>query len=1222
MDLDGDPDDEVTFGSELRRRRKAAGLSLKALAEAVFSDKGFISRVENGHRRPDELFARRCDERLGAGGELLALAVGMPGTCPYRGLAPFRAQDASWFFGRAQALSDLVCQLGDVGSEGHPVMVLGPSGVGKSSLLCAGLAPAVAQGALPGRVPGEPSVLYLTPTAHPVRELREQAGRRPLASHALLIVDQFEELFTLAPEGERESFADQLCDLARAGLPVVIGMRADFYGHCLTHPGLREALRVRSLPLGPMTAQEMRQAITEPAAAAGLTLEPGLVNVLMKDLGARDCETGALPLLSHALRATWQHRDDGRLTVAGYEATGGVHRAVATTAERAYAQLTPAGRETARRVLLSLVRVGDGSEADTRRRIDHTEHHEPAALSVVEEFTRARLLTADAGSVEISHEALLHAWPRLRQWIDADRVGLLLRQELADAASTWNGGDRDDSLLYRGSRLAAAEEWSAAHPARTTPLIEAFLKTGRCHEQRGIRRLRRLVAALAVLFLAATAALISTVVQKREADTRRDQATSARLVAQSDAVRRADPALAAQLAFAARKAARSAESDGALLSSSSTPYVTRYLGGGTDATVSAMSPDHRLIAVGTRRGRVAVWDTRGPAPHRPVILRVSASAVTRIAIDPHGVMAVAAATGPVRMWKLRDALAHDPPWTLPHSVGKVTGMAFSLDGTRLVTGDASGVLSLWDTTRISRPYRLHHWQGHTGQITDLSLSGDGRVLATIGTDHQAFTWGLTDPGNPARHRVEVPGSQPTLHAVALSADGHTLALTAYGRTCPVWLARVDAHAVTSRLNWLYASPNIAIDLALSPDGRTLAVGESDSTVRLWNTADHWGPFPLSLPARTGEGLTFGADGTSLHASTSDGGAYLWHSVVPPEGHRDAITTLQTSRDRPLAVTTSDDGTARLWDTTHDQPRPEGPMGCEGRPLDAAAISRDGRLAAVAASGFGARTPVCLWDITKPYRPKRVSHWYAHGDNSITSLAFSRDGTTLVTGGNDATAIAWDITRLSASSAPPAIAHLTRKEFVNVLSLTFLGGTKTVAIGTYQQGVQLWDTTSPRARPYLVALPVRGGAVGSLSANDDGTFLAAGSHDNNAYLWDLRNRAAKPHILRGHTAPVAVDITPDGTRLLTSTAVEGSARLWRVSGTRQPDVTIVYSGDTGRATLTSTGMMIAVSPAVRTLLIRPTDIDAIVGSVCTRAGAALTAQERGLYIPEPYRSPCP
>ncbi|MDQ6746572.1 MAG: hypothetical protein M3010_00485, partial [Candidatus Dormibacteraeota bacterium] len=291
------------------------------------------------------------------------------------------------------------------------------------------------------------------------------------SARVVLIVDQFEETFTeCQQEAERQAFITALGTAAHSAIAlVVLGVRADFYGHCLAYPALLTALQ-DPVALGPMSSDQLRAVVTLPAQTEGLDLEPGLVELLLLDLGvaeddaagAAGYDPGALPLLAHALRASWQQREGQMLTVAGYRRTGGIRQALATTAERAYTRLTPAQQQIARRVLLRLVNVSDqGDSGDTRRRLTRARLVEALRLpgstqavdTVLEVFGRARLLTFDTASVEITHEALLRAWPRLRQWIDTDRAGNLIRQEVEQAAAVWDRDRRDTAGLYRGSRL-------------------------------------------------------------------------------------------------------------------------------------------------------------------------------------------------------------------------------------------------------------------------------------------------------------------------------------------------------------------------------------------------------------------------------------------------------------------------------------------------------------------------------------------------------------------------------------------------------------------------------------------------------------------------------------------------------------------------------------------------------------------------------------------------
>ena len=303
-----------------------------------------------------------------------------PAACPYPGLAAFGTDDAEWFFGRDRLTAELVVLLADLGQRGGMLMLVAPSGAGKSSLIQAGLIPAVRRGALPMAGSADWPLILFTPTAHPLAaaraaDLPEPGG--PESGRFLVVVDQLEELFTLAAdESERREFIDWLWQLSRgdeSGVPqalVVCGLRADFYAECANYPQLRDALATSQVFIGPMTQAELRQAIRFPALAAGLRVEDGLVELLLRDLGGdrssdagnylavgeptgrrgRDYDAGRLPFLAHALQATWQQRAGHILTVAKYEETGGISHAIAITAERCFGRLQSAAQTNARAV--------------------------------------------------------------------------------------------------------------------------------------------------------------------------------------------------------------------------------------------------------------------------------------------------------------------------------------------------------------------------------------------------------------------------------------------------------------------------------------------------------------------------------------------------------------------------------------------------------------------------------------------------------------------------------------------------------------------------------------------------------------------------------------------------------------------------------------------------------------------------------------------------------
>jgi hypothetical protein len=477
---------------------------------------------------------------------------------PYKGLRAFQEADAADFFGRARATQQLLARMAEPSGQARLLAVVGPSGSGKSSLVRAGLLPALREGALPGSAGW--FVVELLPGARPFEELeaallriavnppssligqleRDEHGLRWAAERVLpagdaellLVIDQFEELFTLVEdEARRARFLASLDAAATdpgSRVRVVLTLRADFFDRPLGYPGFGELLGARTQALTPLSAAELEQAVREPAGRVGVALEPRLVAEVVADV---QDQPGTLPLLQYALTELFERRQHATLTLGAYREVGGVAGALARRAEALYQGLNTAGWAAARQLFLRLLAVGEEGAEDTRRRVLRAELAAlevggQAIAAVVEAYGRRRLLAFDRDprtrgpTVEVAHEAVLREWGRLRGWVESAREDLRAHRRLAAAATEWTGADRDPSFLLRGGRLQA---WAATSSLTLTGPERHYLEASAAHhnaeqaerqaraahqavlERRAVGRLRALVAVLATLALVASA---------------------------------------------------------------------------------------------------------------------------------------------------------------------------------------------------------------------------------------------------------------------------------------------------------------------------------------------------------------------------------------------------------------------------------------------------------------------------------------------------------------------------------------------------------------------------------------------------------------------------------------------------------------------------------------------------------------------------------------------
>ncbi|MCC3773684.1 helix-turn-helix domain-containing protein [Streptomyces sp. UNOB3_S3] len=1230
--------DRAEAGGLLRALRLERGVSLAELARLAFYSKGYLSKVENGEKPLTPELARACDQALDTGGRLggLLAAGRAPGrprsedTCPYQGLSSFGPESARWFFGRDEATADVVAQLTERLRRPGPLMVVAPSGAGKSSLLRAGLLPALAGGVLPVEDSRAWPVALLTPGEQPVEELLDQVARvtggsRRLLGKALregpgtfaeavraamvsarpnalvLLVDQFEETFTLChDEDGRGTFVAALLALAGGreqtgeGLPtalVVLGVRADFYDRCLAYPGLAASLRHGHATVGPMNDAQLRDAITGPAGEAGLEVEAGLVEVMLRDVGltpgtspeAAPPGAGVLPLLSHALLGTWQCRENATLTVAGYQRTGGISGAVAATAERAYGSLPPGQRPVARDILLRLVHVGEDKETGRRvRRASLLEGGAPereAAEAVLEAFTRARLVTVDAEHVEPAHEVLLRVWPRMRRWLDDDRAGLRARQLLMETAAEWEREDRDTSLLYRGNRLASVREWLAdtRHTAALGPLARAFLEasTGleaaeRQAERRRVRRLRQLAVGLATLLVLSLIAGGIAVQQSRTARQQRHIAASRELAARADVVAAERPEAAMLLALGGYRRAPSAEARGSLLSAYAQYGAREFTGHTGRASAVAFSPDGRTLATASGDHSVKLWD----ASTREVLATLSGHTdhVEGLAFAPDGrTLATASFDGSVKLW---DVAARRPVATLLGHRGEAGPVAFSPDGRTLATAGADRTVRLWD---VAGRRQLAALTGHTDTVFALAFSPDGRTVASAGADRTARLWDVAT----RRTRAVLTGHTDMLMGLAFAPDGRTLATAGYDNSVRLWdVATRRQTAVLSGLT------KAASGVAFSPDGRTLATTGYDRTVRLWDVTDMTHPrqtaaLDTGAGDDVGTAVAFSPDGRTL-AGTNSGVAFadLWDvstherigtlSGAPVPG-----TVTRFSPDGRTLATADADGRVRLRDARSLRTTATLTVGTAA--VRGLAFAPDGRRLATADDAGAVR----LWDLATG-RP--TATLTGHTD-AVQAVAYSPDGRTLATAGADATARLWDV------ATHRQIAVLTGHTRL-VADVAFSPDGRTLATASHDDTARLWDTGTHRARATLTG---HTSAVGAVAFSPDGRTLATASKDRTARLWDLATHR-QTGTLTGHTNGVnGAAFAPDG-RTLATTGADRTIRLWDVAAQRPATLLTARTSESSPA-FSPDGRTLATASAENTTRLWSLDPDEVADRVC-------------------------
>ncbi|MBN1205086.1 MAG: CHAT domain-containing protein [Myxococcaceae bacterium] len=1126
---------------------------------------------------------------------------------PYCGLRPFEPGDHRRFFGREPLRQALRLRVEAAAAGQLPAfqVLAGASGSGKSSLLRAGLLPALSpeRWELTRVRAGEAGALEAA------RSARASPGRR-----RLLVVDPLDEAFTRLGEGERAQLLCALWEASQAperGTVVLATLRVDYLGRCaevrLGEGGPRldavlfEGERLLLVP--EMTAGELREAIERPARQQGLMLEEGLTERLLQDV---ERQPGGLPLLAHALERLWRLREGRWLKHSAYQALGGVAGALAQELDTLYLGLGEEERHQARRLLVELVDVREGAAPFScqrvwRERVRPGEERARRAFdTALGRLVEGRVLVlggAEGGeaSIEVAHEALLRHWGPLAEWIRADQERRRRRLELRAGAEAWRAhreSPHAEDYLLRGRRLEDALEFQQAHPEELDERVLPFIAASRERAERLAREARRH--------------------QERLQD-------FARLIV-ADKLRREDPTAALLVLLEVREPEQHLAWTQAALEVLQQPLASAVLRGHRGPVrTAALSADGTRVVTASKDGTARVWRADGTG--LPRVLEGHGGEVLAAAFSPDGRRVVtASADRTARVWWVEGGSG---PEVLAGHAGEVVTAAFSPEGARVVTASRDGTARVWRADGSGVPVVL---RGHEQAVVAAAFDGAGERVVTASRDGTARVWHADGRGELAV--LPHPGD---VRAAVFSPEGARVATASVDGVVRVW--RADGQGEPSLLQ---SDSGFVNAVAFSPDGGLVVSAHADGTVRLWR-ADGKGGW-MRLEGHTGEILTvaFSLDGRWVVTASRDGTARARRTDGEGQpmdllGHTDEVLSASFSADAERVVTTSKDGTARVWRwraqpqalTLHRRAGPVQALAFSPRGEHLATAHADGT-ARVWGLGGGSDRVVLKGHVaelrTVAFSPEgervltasvdgTARVWRADGRDEpvvlqghtgrVVTAAFSPEGERVVTASWDGTARVW---RADGRGEPVVLRGHT--EFLRTAAFSPEG--ERVVTASEDGTARVWRADG-RGEP--VVLRGHDQAVVSAEFSPDGARVLTASQDKTVRVWPT-DGVGEAVVLRGHTAR----FDPRGTRVVTASG-DGAVRVWPADGSGEP---LVLAGNGERVTVAAfspEGDMLAIASSDGCARVWRLGVDALRERLRQMTSACLEVRQRQRYLGE-------
>ena len=1141
-------------------------------------------------------------------------------TCPYRGLFAFKEEEAPFFFGR----ENFSQQIREIVQQESLVTIIGPSGSGKSSVVFAGLIPQL-------RTTQQWQIYTCRPSDRPfhnlasifivdlephlsnnndrLRETRklaadfredeqslrdtiEQLLWQKLNHRFLLVIDQFEEIYTLAKPEIATTFVLRLLNAiktvnqSRHRLTVVLTLRADFLGKALSDRAFADFIADADQMLGPMNRVELESAILQPAALFGVTIEEGLTQRLLNEISLQH---GSLPLLEFALTLLWEKQENAQLTHKAYEAIGGVKKALANYAEQIYAQLNPEEQERSRRILLQLVKPGEGTP-DTRRlatRQEIGEENWPLMIRLAD----LRLVTTnmhlifDAHDhliekevVELVHEALIEEWFRLRTWLDLDREFRLWQERLREYLGQWHKDKQDPDGLLRGTALNMAENWLKERPLDLSTDEQVYIQLSievRDQQIKTRNRRRKFTIFGLSLGLVVVSGLAGTAIWFQQIA---NQSLEKQIIALSrsshslrnanqefdsliGAMRAAQPILQKQIKVKSETLNRVISA--LQWSLFQAKEKNRLEGHQNEVRDISFSPDGQLIGTASFDKSAKIWSRQGELLHT---LTGHQDGVNSISFSPDGQrVATTSYDQTVKVWTKEGKLLR----TLKGHTDWVYHVAFHPHQNLFATASKDRTVRLWFLEeKIVKILRVSDFKQGDGGFNWVTFSPDGLSLAASSWDGTVRRWTIEGKQLPS-----LVGHENAVNGVTFSPDGQMIATASADQTIKLW------NLEGKELKTLKGHHNSVSSVAFSPDSRTLVSGSFDKTIKLWTregeeiqphltghtdsiqrvifspdgqlissasfdkTAKLWDFIDQDLEILNGHqdnvwGVAFSPDGKTLATVGGDHTIRLWTKDGQLKktftGHQDTITSVNFSPDGQMIATTSFDQTIKLWTKEgrllrtlqgYTEQESLDSSDQKNKVVDSLSFSPDGKM--MATTNWNG--VVKLWNL----QGKEVVRFQAHSDR-VYDINFSPDSQIIATASRDRSVKFWNLQGQLIQELPSQH-HLSQ-----VFSVNFSPNGQMILTSGRDGTVKLWT----KDYQLITILSGHKGQVYAAKFSPDSQFIATSSADKTVKLWNLEGRLLKT--FSGHKEEVdQLNFSPDGS-LIASASRDDTVILWNIA----------------------------------------------------------------------------